>query len=164
MRRIASLVVCLALLGGACGEARPAAAGAAFDTAETSPSEGGRLDGLTLTLTLERTTFEPGRTIAAEVRVQNRSDSTIVDPSCLIGAERTGVIPRDEPDAQLWNAIVVDCGGELRMPPGYAETFDVHYLRATDAEGEPLPEGEYLAALELSGFSERLAVPIVLAD
>jgi hypothetical protein len=75
------------------------------------------------------------------------------------------VIPRDEPNAELWQVTVVDCGGAgFKMRTGFRRNYGTVDIRATDEMGEALDEGEYLAALELPGFSERLSVPIVLQD
>jgi hypothetical protein len=42
------------------------------------------------------------------------------------------------------------------MPRGFKDEYDGPTFPATTRTGEPLPPGDYVAAMEISGLSERL--------
>ena len=137
---------------------RPAQATASPSTAPTASKQ--PLDGLSIELRLASESVAAGRVVASFLDVANNSGRTVVDQSCWLAAGRFGVVPADEPDAELWQAIVVDCGGPRRLEDGFVDRFSGPDFQATDMHGEPLPPGGYVAALEIEGFSERLLQPL----
>lgn len=118
------------------------------------------LDGLSIELHLESGSVEPGGVVASLLDVENSSGRTVVDRSCWLAAGRFGVVPADEPDAELWQAVVVDCGGPRRLENGFIDRLSGPDFQASDMYGEPLPPGNYVAALEIEGLSERLLQPL----
>ena len=137
---------------------RPPPATATPSTAPTASKQ--PLDGLSIELRLASESVEPGRVVASWLDVANNSGRTVVDQSCWLAAGRFGVIPADEPDGELWQAIVVDCGGPRRLANGFVDRLSGPDFQASDKYGKPLPPGNYVAGLEIEGFSERLLQPL----
>ena len=92
--------------------------------------------------------------------VENASGRTVTDGGCWLSAGRFAVVPADQPDAELWQAVVVDCVGPRDMHDGYVDRLAGPDFQASDMYGEPLPPGSYVAAVEIEGFSTRLAQPL----
>lgn len=122
-----------------------------------------RFDDLTLTLELESTTVETGARFEGEVLVRNRSGHELVDPGCWLTASSAGVVPPDDPDAELWLHVVVDCEGPQTIYAGDEQRNTITFVAATKY-GDPLPPGDYVAAVEYRGFSQRLEVPVVVTE
>lgn len=83
-----------------------------------------------------------------------------MDPACVIGSGRYALVPIDDPDPELWLRPVVDCQGPTEMRDGYRDRSSGRTFFARTKHGEPLPPGDYIAALEIEGYSERLEVPV----
>ena len=170
MKRIVCAAAALALLLVGCAESSDAATESGGpdetgrDRVTTSPEAGGALDGLTLTLEMTKTTLEQGESWMPTFSIENNSGRTIIDPSCNLWGVMQGIVPEDDPQAELWQAIVTDCAGNFPMPDGYSDKRHPLAFRATDMTGEPLPPGEYVAALEVQGFAERLEVPVTVVE
>lgn len=161
-------IVSLALLAAACGEAASTAAAGSETPApqETEGAEGGtkRFDELTLELELAATTVTAGEDVDAYLHIRNESNENVTDPSCYLSGVSFGLVPVDDPDGELWQAIVVDCNGPRTMQPGFAERYSSTTFQTTTKYGDPLPPGDYLAAMEIRGLSERLTAPITLTE
>lgn len=152
------LVAMLALV--ACD---PAADGRPVQPQAPSPSampSSQPLDALSIELQLASTTVESGRAVGSSLEIKNDSGTTVTDPECWLGAVQFALIPADEPDAELWQQIVVDCGGPFRMKDGFTDRLTGPDFQASTMHGQPLPPGDYIAALEIEGFSTRLMQPI----
>ena len=119
-------------------------------------------DPLYMELELRSGSVPVGGKVGSLLHVRNDSGETVVDPACRLSAWRFGLVPADDPSGEIWQAVVVDCGDEFRMEPGFEDTFDGHDFSATTPTGEPLPPGEYLAVLEIEGRSERLTAPVTV--
>jgi hypothetical protein len=150
-----ALVSCDAASGQGGPSAQATASPSTAATASKQP-----LDGLSIELHLTSESVEAGRVVASQLDVENNSGRTIVDRSCWLAAGRFGVVPADEPDAELWQAVVVDCAGPRMLADGFTDRFSGPDFQASDMYGEPLPPGDYVAALEIEGFSERLSQPL----
>lgn len=124
----------------------------------------GHFDGLTITLELKALSVRSGATIGSTLTVRNDSGKTIIDPECVIGSGRYALVPVDDPDAELWLQPVVDCSGAFKMPDGFIERSAGPTFRATTKHGEALPPGQYIATLEIEGYSERLQQPVEVVD
>lgn len=103
-----------------------------------------------------------GETLASSLVVENPSAKTVIDPDCSIGGGRYALVPVDDPDAEVWVQVTVDCGGPNRMEPGYREESSGPDFPAHTKYGDPLPPGEYLAVLEVQGLSQRLEYPVTV--
>ncbi|MBW3595576.1 MAG: hypothetical protein KY391_08365, partial [Actinobacteria bacterium] len=153
-------VVCLALISSSCtsvGEAdsndRP--------TPETTPhsipgsvgtgkaSKGQPFDRLTMSLELRSNEVVTGGRIPSTVSVKNETQRPVVDPGCALYAYSYALVPVDQPDAELWGQVIVDCAGSRVLKAGYIDRYKGPTFAATDKFGEPLPVGEYLAVMEL---------------
>ena len=119
-----------------------------------------RFDKLTIELILESRSVSAGCKIRSEVVVRNETKKPVTDPSCRLSGVSFGLIPIDEPDAELWGQIVTDCGGPFVFRPGYKDRSAGPDFHATDKFGDPLAPGEYLAAMQIEGRSERITVPV----
>ena len=166
MRRLVpTLLAGLVIVVGACADepARQPTATASSPGA-TAPSERGphQFDRLTLTLELEAREVSAGGTIASHVTVRNDSKRPVRDPGCLLYAFNYGLIPVDDPAADLWGQVVVDCSGPYVFRPGYTDRFTGPTFRASDKYGDPLPPGEYLAAVAFERRSDRLTRPVTI--
>jgi hypothetical protein len=120
------------------------------------------LDRLSIEFVLGSDTVVTGGSLKTFLDVENNTNMTIVDRACWLGAGRFGLIPVDDPGADLWQSVTVDCGGPFRMKPGFIDRFSRPQIQATNMTGDPLPPGEYLAVLEIEGYSERLVQPVVI--
>ena len=124
----------------------------------------GRFDELTITLRLEAPSVSSGGEVASTLSVRNDSGKTIVDPTCLIPSGRYALVPEDDPEAELWLQPVVDCGGDFKMPDGFFDRYTGPGFPARTMHGDPLPPGEYLASLEIEGYSQRLEQRIQVTE
>lgn len=160
----------LLLLLSACGDPTPASQREPSETPSPSRAapvkaqseEPKRFDDLTLTLELEKTTIPSDGKVDSTFTVENNSDEPVVDPSCWLGASSSGVIPVSEPDAELGFQIVVDCGGPRTMGVGFKERWTGPEFFGRTIYGEPLAPGDYYAAYEIRGLSERILVPVTV--
>lgn len=140
-------------------EPEPTAAAPAPITSQT-PHGRQRFDRLTLELRLKTTTVATGKNIGSQLEIENRSERPVVDPSCLLSSPSFALVPADDPDAELWSSIVVDCNGPFTMEAGFVSMREGPTFRATDKLGDPLPPGDYIATMQLPGRTEPLTVPV----
>src|SRR4029079_9899991 len=131
-------------------------ASAPSTTQSTAPPICGELD---LRFEFARDEVPSGAALLATLIAENHSGHAIVDPECFLGAWRFGLIPSDDPSQLLWQAIIADCGRALKMRNGYTGRWTNEFLART-REGDPLPERDYLAAVEIKGRSGRITHPI----
>jgi hypothetical protein len=96
--------------------------------------------------------------------VRNDSGKTVTDPGCLIGSGRYALVPVNDPGAELWLDPVVDCSGPFRMPDGFTDRYSGPRFPARTKYGEALPPGDYIATLQIEGYSERLTQPVAVTD
>ncbi|MFN2524801.1 MAG: hypothetical protein ABR505_00830 [Actinomycetota bacterium] len=129
-----------------------------------SEAEARRFDGLTITLEVEQARVRSGREIGSFVDIRNDSGEAITDPRCLIASTRSGLIPANDPDAELWQQVIVDCAGPFIYEEGFIDRRTGPTFVARDKFGDPLPPGDYLAALEIPGYSQRLTQPVEVTD
>jgi hypothetical protein len=154
-------LVAATILLGAC--ATPATAPSAtvepltFPSAEPAPTE--RFDALDIRLELESSTVAAGAELAGELIAVNRSGEKVVDPGCWLAASRSAIVPPDDPGAELWLHVVVDCAGPSTIHPGDERRDALTFVAATKT-GDPLPPGDYVAAVEYRGLSRRLEAPV----
>lgn len=137
--------------------------GSRQETASPSPAPTGSkqpLDALSIELRLASESIESGRVVASHLDVANNSGHAVVDRACWLAAGWFGVLPADDPDAELWQTIVVDCVGPRTLGDGSVDRIPGPDFQASDRYGEPLPPGDYVAALEIEGFPERLLQPL----
>ena len=127
---------------------------------ESKAGTADRFDGLTITLELKGSSVPSRGEVGSSLTVRNDSGETIVDPSCLIGAGRYALVPVDDPDAELWLQPVVVCSGNFEVPDGFIERSAGPTFPARTKHGEALPPGDYIATLEIEGYSDRLEEPI----
>lgn len=172
-KRWTSLVIAAAL-ATACGSAggdtgAPSPPGYAA-SATPAPGDGddkgesGALESLTIELVLAEESVGAGGNLRSELVIENRSGEAVIDPECYIASATFGLVPADDPDAELWGAIITDCGGPFRMEPGFKDRFSGPTFQATTPQGEPLAPGDYLAALKLRGRAERFLVPVEITE
>ena len=165
MKRFALVTCVIVVTITACGgESRSTRTEAAASSVPTQASNGGphQFDRLTLSLELERNEVATGGTIDSHLTVSNDTKRSVRDPGCLLYAFSYGLIPVDDPDAELWGQVVVDCSGPFFFRPGYNDRFAGATFRATDKYGDPLPPGDYLAAIAFERRSERLTQPVTI--
>jgi hypothetical protein len=122
----------------------------------------GRLDALSISLTLRSTRVQQGRTLRSRALIENNTSEPALLTPCAIAEARYALVPVDQPNAELWVRPVADCVGWYRVPPGYRDEFDGPAFYARTAYGDPLPPGEYLAVLDIRGFSQRLEYPVTV--
>lgn len=139
--------------------AQPSISSRAESPATPAP---GRFDALSISLRLHSTTVQRGKTLRSRAIIENNSPNTVVDPACVIAEGRYALVPVDEPDAELWVRPLTDCGGPFRMPPGYRDEYRGPDFFARTKYGDPLPPGDYLAALDIKGLSQRLEYPVTV--
>ena len=165
MRRLATVITVTVLTFSACGDEAPP------DRADASPSTQGaetpdegphQFDRLSLTLELERDEVASGGSIDSFITVRNDSKQPVSDPGCLLYAFNYGLIPAGQPDADLWGQVVIDCSGPFVFRPGYVDRFAGPSFRAADMYGDPLPPGDYIAAVAIERRSERLTQPVTI--
>lgn len=155
----AILIACAACAPSAGGVAQRPSAAPERERSSPEPERERRFDDLTLTLELEAATVESGAEFAGELVVENRSGHDVVDPGCWLAASSSGVVPPDDPDAELWQQVVVDCSGPHTIRPGEDERYVMTFVAAT-MHGDPLPPGDYVVAVEYRGLSRRIEVPV----
>lgn len=155
LMKVLVLSVLLLMLTACEGERSPISA-----PRPTTSSTAGIFDDLTITLELSSSSVRSGRQVDSTLKVVNNSGRTITDPACLIGSARYALVPEDDPGAELWLQPIVDCGGGFKMPDGFVGIYQDRTFPAKSGDGEPLPPGRYIAALEIDGYSERLEQPI----
>ncbi len=121
----------------------------------------GVLGGLRIRLEIDGEVFEPGAGIAARLVVENHSGHPVVDPGCMLANTRAGLVPRDEPDGELWMVTATDCSGPSTYEAGFTDSYDdpARFFARTKY-GDPLPAGDYLAGLETCGVRLLVAVSV----
>lgn len=155
-----ALLAAAILLGGCATPASaPSASVEPLPIPSAEPQGEKRFDDLDLTLELESTTVASGAELDGELVVENRSGEKVVDPGCWLAASKAALVPPDDPDAELRLQVVVDCGGPNTIHPG-DEQRDVLTFVAATKYGDPLPPGDYVAAVEYRGLSRRIEVPV----
>lgn len=122
----------------------------------------GALDQLDMELRLEAETVQAGSGVGSFLIIENRTDKPITDPECYLASPRFGIV--EDLNAELWQAIVVDCGAEYTIEPGERERLRGPVFRAATQFGEPLEPGRYLAAAQFEGRSERLVVEVTVVE
>ncbi|NEE03009.1 hypothetical protein [Phytoactinopolyspora halotolerans] len=142
----------------------PKATGRAAAGSSVSETDAGSatFDALTISLVFDTTRVASGGELPSTLVVENRSEETVVDPSCDLAEGRYALIPVDEPDAKLWVQPVADCGGPHPMPPGFRGEYTGPDFLAWTETGEALPPGDYLAVVEFEGRTERLTYPVTV--
>ena len=163
MRATIMLAVLVLMVGASCSEEQDPSLSAS-STGSPTGSDPQPFDRLSITLELTRTEVQAGGQIGSRLVVENHSGEPVTDPGCLLSAPSFALIPVDDPDAELWGQIVVDCSGPTTMGPGFEDRFSGPTFRATDKYGDPLPSGDYLAALELQRSSKRFTVPVSITE
>lgn len=164
--RLLALFVLLPACGAATG---PYVATQGQPTHFATPTEkkapaAGKFDGLTITLVLKASSVPSGGTVGSTLMVRNDSGETIIDPACRIGSGRYALVPVDDPDAELWLQPVADCPDAFKMPDGFDERYVGPSFPATTKTGEALAPGQYIATLEIDGYSERLEESIEVTE
>lgn len=151
----------LLMMGAACASpvVEPSASVEELPLPSDDPGGGRRFDDLTMRLELESTTVESGAEFTGRLIVENRSGRNVVDPGCWLTASSAGVVPPDDPDAELWLQVVVDCAGPHTIRPGEDQEHVLTFVAATKY-GDPLPPGDYVVAVEYRGLSRRIEVPV----
>ncbi|MDQ3981795.1 MAG: hypothetical protein M3271_03835, partial [Actinomycetota bacterium] len=132
-------------------------------TAPTPEAER-RFDDLELTLQLDSPTVETGREVQGTLVISNHSGEAVVDPGCWLSAPSSAIVPPDAPDAELWLQTVVDCSGPGTIPDGSTARHRGLTFAARTKYGEPLPAGDYVAAVEYRGLSRRLEAAVHVTD
>ena len=168
MKTLAVAALALALVACDADSDRPEAKSTAIPQAspstaipqQSSGSTDRRFDQLTIELILDRRSVPAGGKIRSEVVVRNETKESVTDPSCRLFSVGFGLVPFDEPDAKLWGQIVTDCGGPFVIRPGYKDRHVGPDFHATDKFGDPLAPGEYFAAMQIEGRSDRIVVPV----
>ena len=134
----------------------------ATDAQSSAPSATGRFDALSISLTLSSSTVQQGKALRSRATIENNSSDWVMDPACFIAEGRYALLPVDQPDTELWVKPITDCGGPLRMPPGYRDEYQGPEFFARTKYGKPLPPGEYLAVLNIRGLTQRLEFPVTI--
>ena len=155
--RLVALAVSLAMPIACGGEAEPTTSPTTDVTQSAAPQ---RFDELDLRLELTSSEVASGGELATTLIVENRSGHELTDSGCQIGAGRYALIPVDERSAELWLVPEVDCSGPFVMADGFAERSDGPTFLARTKFGESLPPGDYIAALQIEGRSDRLEYPV----
>lgn len=140
----------------------PAVSGPLGGSEQSPATTSHRFDALAISVVLASDHVHSGDTLGSRLVVQNPSDKTVVDKDCSIVAGRYAIVPVDDPQADVWVQITVDCGGPYRMKPGFREESSGPDFPAHTKHGEPLPPGDYLAVLEIDGLSHRLDYPVTV--
>jgi hypothetical protein len=120
----------------------------------------GTLADLDLELGLVGTRVRSGDEIKSLLLVVNVSGRTVVEPECRLTAVNFGLIPAGAPDSHLYSHMTVDCGGPSRFPDNFVSARPGPRFDATDVAGDPLPPGEYVAAMEIGGVPGRLTANV----
>ncbi len=169
MNMFLKVLVSAAIVLGACDASPERAVPSSTPTTPNPTSPGaargdGRFDELTIRLQLEARRVRSGREIWSFVDVSNNSGHAITDPRCLLASTSSALVPVTNPDAELWQQVVVDCAGPFRYPDGFIDRRAGPRFVARTKFGDPLPPGEYLATLEIPGYSERLTQLVEVID
>ena len=109
----------------------------------------GPLGDLDLRLELDDSTLGPGEPTNGFLVVENRTERTIVDPSCRLLGYDFGLVPALQPDDRLsgGGGVEVECESDGRaMPPGYADRRPLGTFVARGG-GAPLEPGSYEAVV-----------------
>jgi hypothetical protein len=130
--------------------------------ASAAPAGSQLFDPLDITLIFETSEVPSGGELASTMTIANHSGHEIVDPDCRRGSAAYGVVPADDPNAELSLRSTADCGGPFAMPDGFEATYAGPTFLATTSTGEPLPPGDYLAVYDLEDRSEPLRYPITV--
>lgn len=162
--RGALVVACVAMLTASCGQAtrEPVSSGTRGGSEQSIATKSQRFDALAISVVLASDHVQSGETLGSRLVVENPSDKTVIDTDCSIGGGRYAIVPVDDPDADVWVQVTVDCGGPYRMKPGHREESSGPDFPAHTKYGDPLPPGEYLAVLEIQGLSQRLEYPVTV--
>lgn len=131
------------------------------DTPVSSPPVRNGFERLEIELIVPDTTVRSGRVLTAQLHVSNRSGETVTDPGCVLGSGPFALVPADNPSSELWQQYVIDCSGPFKIPDGYEDEHSSFDFRASTKTGEPLPPGEYRAAMEIEGYG-RIEVPVTV--
>jgi hypothetical protein len=155
---------CVVMVTASCGQPTPAPVSSAprRGPESSTSTEPGRFDALAISVVPAADHVRSGETLGSRLIVENPSDRTVVDPDCSIGGGRYAIVPVDDPEADVWVQVTVDCGGRYRMRPGYREVSSGPDFPAHTKYGDPLPPGEYLAVVEIQGLSQRLEYPVTV--
>ncbi len=161
MKLTATAMLFALVLTGCDTEATQSSTPRATETPAPSSTKASQpFDRLTIELELRSTIVTSGGSVGSRLIVRNESGRPVTDPGCRLYAPSYGLIPADDPDAELWGQVVVDCSGPFTFKPGYVDRSVGPTFQAADKFGDPLPPGEYLAGMALEGLSERILVPI----
>ncbi|MCZ7530391.1 MAG: hypothetical protein M5U31_08595 [Acidimicrobiia bacterium] len=136
--------------------------GPSTTTHEIGPASIEVFGGLTVRLVFEELTVESGDQLPNRLQVENTSGHPVTDPGCVLGATAAAIIPADDPEAELWMQTIVDCEGPFEFPDGSSDEWDGPRFIAATPTGEPLPPGDYIAAVEIDG--QRLEYPVEVTE
>ena len=168
MKHVLVVAVAALTLCGACtqdatepGTAPPSPSPERTQAPRTKPQA---FDRLTMALHLEKDEVQPGGSIGSQVEIKNDSDRAVTDPGCLLYAFRFALVPADDPEAELWGQVVIDCSGPVTIGSGQEDSYRGPTFHANDKFGDPLPVGDYLAVMELDKRSERFVVPVSVTE
>ena len=169
MKLLRAAALSLLVIASACDaqKADPTPAPTQASSPSPAPAEVRKrrpFDRLTMELHLRTDRVRPGGVIHSQVELKNDSRHAVTDPGCLLYAYRFALVPADDPAAELWGQVVVDCSGPFVVRPGHIDSYRGPSFRATDRFGDPLPVGEYLAVMELEKRSERFVEPVTIAE
>ena len=159
--RVPALAVVVVLALASCGSSPPTPSGEAAAATAGGGSQGNRsaevFGGLWIALEVPPS-VRTGDKLMTTLRVENRYGGPVVDPGCQLSATRHALVPVDDPDAELWSVVTIDCSGPFTYEAGAASEFQGPSFAASTKYGEPLPPGNYLATVEVAG--ERLTYPV----
>lgn len=159
----ALLGIAVVLGGCAAPASEPSPSVEALPAATPEPRDEGRFDGLRFSIELESDTVRAGAELEGTVVIENRTGEEVVDPSCWLYASSSAIVPPDDPGAELWGQVVVDCAGPNRIEPGETVRDTISFVAATKF-GDPLPPGDYVAAVEYRGLSRRLEAAVTVTE
>lgn len=154
------LVVAILLVTG-CSESGESTSSPPTSVHEIGPAESELFGGLTVRLVFDDTTVESGDQLPNRLQAENRSGHPVTDPGCVVGQTASAIIPADDPEADLGPVNETDCGGPRDFPDGFSDEWDGPFLVAATTAGEPLPTGEYIAAVEIDGQRLEYSVEVV---
>jgi hypothetical protein len=120
------------------------------------------LDELDLRLAVNATSVAAGCEVTGWLLVTNRSGGPVTERACELGLGRYALVPADASDAELWIAPIATCQGPTEIADGFEGERGWFTFFAAAASGEPLTPGDYVAVLELDGWSGRFELPIVV--
>lgn len=113
--------------------------------------------GLSVELLLP-TSVRSGDELVTTLHVENRSGGPVTDPGCELSNTLHGLVPADDPEAELSSVTTADCLGPLTYAAGAVHDFTGPTFRASTSRGDPLAPGSYLATIEVNG--QRIAYPV----